>query len=274
MSESTYTPKFFAWALEKTRRSAEVIVPLVMERISPRSVVDFGCGVGVWLETFARRGVDDYIGVDGAWVPRDALHFPQERLVTARLDEPLHLGRRFDLAVALEVAEHLPEHRSSRFVRNVVEHAPCVLFSAAIPHQGGTDHLNEQWPDYWAERFGEHGYVVVDPIRPRVWSDSDVLPFYRQNIVVFATPELIEARPLLARDRERTAERQLSLVHPDLMVSIAAHPGEHVRRPSARDLMLGELLAALPAVAARSLRWRLGRLTTPTSRRRRRRLHP
>ncbi len=262
----TYTSEFFAWGVDRTRSSAEAIVPVVMQRVSPRSVVDFGCGLGVWLETFALHGVDDYVGVDGPWVPREALHFRHERFVPARLDRPLDLGRQFELAVALEVAEHLPEHRAKGFVRNVIEHAPCVLFSAAIPHQGGTDHINEQWPDYWAERFAAHGYAVVDGIRPLIWSNPEVLPFYRQNVVMFATPEFIAARPLLARDRERTVDGQLSLVHPDLMLSMAAHPRDHVRRPSARELMLGELLAALPTVVARSLRWRLGRFTRLTSR--------
>jgi hypothetical protein len=267
MNEATYTPKFFSWALDRTESSAEAIVPLVLERVSPRSVVDFGCALGVWLKTFALHGVDDYVGVDGPWVPRDALYFPQERFVSARLDRELRLGRQFDLAVSLEVAEHLPEHRAEEFVRNIVEHAPCVLFSAAIPHQGGTDHLNEQWPDYWAELFSVHGYVVVDGIRPLIWSNPAVLPFYRQNVVMFATPAALAAHPLLERDRERTIDAQLAIVHPELMGSIARQPAEHVRRPSANDLMAGELLRALPLVVARSARWRLTRLT---NRRRRR----
>jgi len=274
MSETTYTQEFFAWGVDRTRSSAEAIVPLVIERVRPRSVVDFGCGVGVWLEAFSSHGIDDYVGVDGPWVPQDALHFRPDRFVPGQLDRALSLGRRFDLAVTLEVAEHLPEHRADDFVRNVVEHAPCVLFSAAIPHQGGTDHVNEQWPDYWADRFAAHGYTVVDAIRPLVWSNPDVLPFYRQNVLIFATPELIAERPLLARDRERMVDGQLSLVHPELMESIAEHPREHVRRPSARELMLGELVTALPTVASRSLRYRLGRVTRRTSRRRRRGSRP
>lgn len=200
-------------------------------------------------------------------MPLDKLHFRPDRFVAARLDKPLRLGRRFDLAVSLEVAEHLPERRAKQFVANIVEHAPCVLFSAAIPYQRGTDHVNEQWPDYWAALFAERGYVVLDGLRPLVWSNPAVFGFYRQNVLMFATPDVVDAHPLLARDRERTVDSQISIVHPELMESIAAHPREHVRRPTARELNLGELVLALPAVVLRSVRWRLGRLTRRSSRR-------
>ena len=268
MTQGTYAPGFYTRELDRARTSAETIVPLVLERVAPQSVVDLGCGHGIWLQTFAQHGVADYIGVDGDWVPLDKLHFPAERFVSARLDKPLRLGRRFDLAVSLEVAEHLPERGAKRFVQNIVDHAPCVLFSAAVPYQRGTDHINEQWPDYWAARFREHGYLVLDGIRPLVWSNPAVFGFYSQNVLMFALPEVIAARPLLARDREQTVEAQLSMVHPELMESLAAHPREHVRRPSARELMLSELVGALPTVVKRSVRWRLGRLTRRSSRRR------
>jgi SAM-dependent methyltransferase len=256
------TPKFFTWALERARSSAEAIVPLVLAEVEPQSVVDFGCGVGVWLEAFARHGIEDYLGVDGPWVPQESLLIPPERFVAARLDRAVDLGRRFDLAVTLEVAEHLPERRAGDFVSTVVAHAPCVLFSAAVPHQGGTDHLNEQWPDYWAGHFASHGYVLVDAIRPLVWTRSEILPFYRQNVVLFASEDFLTAHQALTRAHEAP----LSVVHPELLESVAAHPPDHLRRPSATDLRLGELFAALPTVAARSARTRLTRLT---SRRRR-----
>jgi SAM-dependent methyltransferase len=261
MTGTTYPPAFFARELDRARSSAETIVPLVIERVQPRSVIDLGCGHGIWLETFARHGVEDFIGVDGDWVPPEKLHFPAERFVAARLDKPLPIERRFDLAVSLEVAEHLPARGAKQFVKSIADLAPCVLFSAAIPYQRGTDHVNEQWPDYWAALFREHGYVVLDGIRPFIWSNPAVFGFYRQNVLMFATPELIAARPLLQRDRERTVDDQISIVHPELMESIAAHPREHVRRPTARELLLSDLIAAFPSVAKRALRWRLERLT-------------
>src|SRR5262249_89270 len=126
----TYAPTFFARELDRARSSAKAVVPLVMARVAPKSALDLGCGHGFWLEPCIGEGGEEYIGVDGEWVPREALHFEADRFIAHRLDKPLQLNRRFDLAVSLEVAEHLPERAAKHFVRSIVEHAPCVLFSA------------------------------------------------------------------------------------------------------------------------------------------------
>jgi SAM-dependent methyltransferase len=258
--DSDYSPEFFADHVEKARSSAEAIVPHVLELVAPGSVVDFGCGVGTWLATFARHGVADYLGVDGEWVSPEMLEIPRERFVPARLDRPFELGRRFDLAVSLEVAEHLPESAASAFVRSVAEHAPCVLFSAAVPHQGGLHHLNEQWPEYWVELFAEYGHLVVDAIRPRIWTTPGVAFWYRQNTFLYARPEVLAAHPLLATARAHTNEKMLSVVHPRLLTHVAGDPAEHMRRLTAREHSLRELAYAAPHVAARSLRWWVGKL--------------
>ena len=144
MAVTGYDRVFYEGHADKARSSAEAIVPVVMELVAPTSVVDLGCGLGTWLATFGRHGVHDYLGVDGEWVERGMLEIAEDRFRTAQLDRPFRLDRRFDLAVSLEVAEHLPEHAASGFVDTLVRLAPCVLFSAAIPHQGGLRHLNEQ----------------------------------------------------------------------------------------------------------------------------------
>lgn len=256
MTDVGYDEHFYAGDIAVARRAAAEIVPLVMERVKPQSVVDLGCALGVWLAEFARHGITDYLGVDGEWVDTRLLEIPVDRFRAAHLDKPFRLDRRFDLAVSTEVAEHLPEHAAKGFVETIVRLAPCVLFSAAIPHQGGTQHLNEQWPEYWAELFARHQYQVVDGIRPIIWSNPNVAFFHAQNLLIFARPEFIESRPLLARDRVCSADSQLSLVHPRLLARVAAAGTEHARRPTAREFSLRELADALPHAAGRSLRWR------------------
>lgn len=209
-----YTREFFRDIAEGSRRSAREIVPLVLELVRPRTVIDLGCGAGTWLSVFREHGVDDVLGVDGDYVDESALEIPEDRFLPFDLREPLRMGRRFDLVVSLEVAEHLPEERAKTFVDSLTALGPVVLFSAAIPFQGGTHHLNEQWPEYWRERFLEKGYVAVDCLRKKVWHNENVEWWYAQNTLVFVEQDHLRRHPLLRREYENTAVSQLSVVHP------------------------------------------------------------
>jgi SAM-dependent methyltransferase len=214
---TAYDPAYFEGQHGTARRSAEVVVPLVMELLSPRSVCDVGCGVGVWLAVFEQHGVKEVVGLDGDYVERDALHIDPAKFVSADLARGVPAVGSFDLAVSLEVAEHLPERAAAEFVAGLVSLAPAVLFSAAIPGQGGQSHVNEQWPPYWRALFLKHGYRPIDCVRPPIWDSGKVKVWYRQNTLLFAHPELIRSNPALARERERTAGQPLSIVHPKML---------------------------------------------------------
>ncbi len=197
------------------------MAPLVVDLLRPRSVVDVGCGTGLWLAEFKRLGVGDVQGVDlGGQADSDLILSPDE-FVRHDLSQPLALGRRFDLAVCLEVAEHLPASAADRIISEVTALAPAVLFSAAIPHQGGVGHVNEQWPEYWAEKFGQHGYRAVDAIRPLIWSDRRVDFWYAQNVLLFVTLDVLESNERLRAAAERTTPLALSRVHPRLYLAKA-----------------------------------------------------
>jgi len=169
------------------RQSADVVVPLLLElrRGRVESVVDVGCGIGTWLASFADHGVEDYRGLDGEHVPRDRLMIAEDRFTTCDLEAPIALGRRFDLCLSLEVAEHLHEAAADRFVGFLASLADTVVFSAAIPGQTGQNHFNMQWPDYWAAKFAHLDYACYDVIRPRIWGDDRVHWWYQQNMLVF-----------------------------------------------------------------------------------------
>src|SRR5215204_4952574 len=110
-SEATSTPygvRFYNDQRSGSLRSAQVIVPLVTALIRPRSVVDVGCGIGTWLKVFSEAGVEDYLGLDGDYVTRDQLLIEPMHFQAADLANPPKLERTFDLAVCLEVGEHLP----------------------------------------------------------------------------------------------------------------------------------------------------------------------
>lgn len=211
-----YDQSFFDSHHAGSLSSARVIVPMLMELVAPASIVDVGCGDGAWLSVFAERGVSDHHGIDGPWVNPDRLAIARDRFTRADLASPPALGRRFDLALSLEVAEHLPASAADGFIASLVRLAPVVVFSAAIPGQGGTGHVNEQWPDHWADRFSAHGYTCIDTLRMRVWDDPAVAWWYAQNILIFAAADSVAALPALhaAANAPGAGSRPRRLVHP------------------------------------------------------------
>jgi SAM-dependent methyltransferase len=212
--EPHYTVDFFEKHREGARKSARAIVPMVMEWVRPRSVVDVGCGTGTWLSSFREFGVEEIFGVDGPDALQSRLEIAPSQFLAFDLGTPLRIARQFDLVVSLEVAEHLPAECAGLFVESLTRLGPVVLFSAAIPFQGGTHHVNEQWPAYWAKHFGGHGYVPFDCLRRRIWQNEAVEWWYAQNILLFGKEERIAEYPALMRERETSSATPMSLVHP------------------------------------------------------------
>ena len=187
MEQTTpYTEKFYLDQKDGSLHSAKEIVPLILNDVKPKSVVDVGCGLGTFLSVFREYGVQDILGIDGDYVEKKMLLIPQEKFQPMDVSKPFYLNRAFDLAVSLEVAEHISQDAAVSFVDSLTKLAPVILFSAAIPFQGGTNHVNEQWPEYWAELFHQKGFVPIDGIRPRIWKNDRVAFWYAQNILVFA----------------------------------------------------------------------------------------
>jgi SAM-dependent methyltransferase len=214
MTDAPYSGAYYQGQGPAARRSAETIVPLVSALLSPRSVCDVGCGQGNWLAVFKEHGAERLLGIDGDYVERDKLQIDADEFLPADLEQGVPAAGEFDLAISLEVAEHLPGTSAAAFVEGLIRLAPAVLFSAAVPGQGGRLHVNEQWPEYWEELFARHGYVAVDCIRPRVWKSETVDVWYRQNVLLFASEPLIEAVAPLRAERERARANPLALVHP------------------------------------------------------------
>jgi SAM-dependent methyltransferase len=208
-----YNEGFFASQDDGSRESAGAVLPWVLERFSPQSVADVGCGIGTWLRVARENGIDDVLGLDGPWVSPDALEIPPERFLEAELTSPPELGRTFDLVLSLEVAEHLPPSKAEDFVDFLTSLGPVVVFSAAIPGQGGIGHTNEQWPEYWAGLFARRGYEPVDCLREAFWNDDAVEWWYSQNLLLFARPAVLDAVPSLGGHPSR-GKPPRSLVHP------------------------------------------------------------
>lgn len=211
-----YDETFYDTYAAYSSGSAQKVVPHIMKLFSPKSVVDVGCGIGTWLSVFKKQGVDDILGIDGDYVNRNQLLFNQNSFLAHDLTQPLLLDkpRRFDLAISLEVGEHLPDANSDQFVTTLISLAPVVLFSAAIPYQRGTFHINEQWPNYWAKLFRQKGYATIDWLRQRIWGERQVEYYYAQNTLIYIESSYLDNFPDLKNYIVSADDEILSIVHP------------------------------------------------------------
>lgn len=178
-----YRKAFYESLESPALESAREVVPFLIQLFKPASVVDVGCGTGEWLSVFRELGVEEILGID--FHTGDLLKIPQSSFQQRNLAEPFTLPTAFDLAVSLEVGEHLPPESAEAFIGSITKLAPVVLFSGAIPSQGGTGHVNERWPEYWAAHFEKFDFVPVDCIRPRFWDDEKVACYYAQNTILY-----------------------------------------------------------------------------------------
>ena len=206
---------YFDWQAERALRSARAVVPLLLDLVSPRSVVDVGGGPGAWLQAFVERGVDDVLAIDGAAFERDQLRIEPEQFVTADLADLPRFERTFDLGLSLEAAHYAPASAAAGIVDTLTAYAPVVYFSAAIPNQGGGPGLNRQWPHYWSELFAARGYRCADVLRAPIWEHPDVDWWYAQNGLLFVAEGA--SGPL-------GTGPPLPLVHPQLFAEVAAQP--------------------------------------------------
>jgi hypothetical protein len=215
-----YDQSFFDDLQAGSEASASVIVPEILGLTGARSVIDVGCGEGMWLSVFEQQGISDFLGLDGSYVDGSRLRIAVEKFrptdLSASMD-PDSVRRRFDLVLSLEVGEHLPSSTAQGFVRFLTSLGDCVMFSAAVPGQGGTDHVNEQWPQYWAELFEACGFQSVDCVRRRIWNNPKVAWWYAQNIVLYVKKDaLASMSPQLQSEAATSGGPPMAMVHPAL----------------------------------------------------------
>jgi len=200
-----------------TTYSSERVLEILFSVYKPNSVLDVGCGLGVWLKSAAKLGVSDLRGIEGEWINPALLEISPELIEVRDLEKGFDLKRKFDLVITLEVAEHLSESAADDFIASLVRHAPAVLFSAAIPFQGGDHHVNERFLPYWAAKFERYGYRPVDLIRSEIWLDESALLWLRQNVMLFAHEALIAGNERLRR-ASLDNRFPFTVVHPEFYV--------------------------------------------------------
>ena len=212
-----YDKTFYDEQSEDSFISAKLMVPHIIEKLNPDSVIEFGCGVGNWGKVIIEESnVKSYLGVDGEYVLEEYLKIPSNLFKAADLNEYNHFGR-FDMALCLETAEHIETKNSKNLVKSLTSASDIIVFGAAIPGQGGTNHINEQWLSFWEDLFSEFGYGLRDELRPIFWDDPRIAYWYIQNTVIFekdfirkndTISDLVHPRTFEAMRNERDKRNQ------------------------------------------------------------------
>jgi SAM-dependent methyltransferase len=224
--------------------SPRAILPMLFADRLPRSLLDVGCGIGTWARTAMELGIGDVMGIDGVAIAASDLLIPPAHFRVVDLSAPWRLERRFDVALCLEVAEHLDARCSEVLIDGLVSHADQVVFSAACPGQAGQHHVNCQWPDYWQRLFNNRGFVCSDAVRWTLWARSDVESWYRQNMFVARRDESVAG----------TEPRLPAVVHPDMLEHLVYAEAVAVAQRSLDHLATGaQPMSWYLSLAARAL---------------------
>lgn len=201
-----YNEDFYSSESKSSTNCANAIVPIVYELFKPKSIIDIGCGVGSFLNDFSKLGVSKIIGLDGDYVPRNKLLIDEKNFRPTDLTKPYFNNEQYDIVFSLEVAEHIDSKFSDQFIENMCKYGNIVVFSAAIPFQGGDNHINEQWQSYWVKKFLSNNFKPFDIIRPLVWDNDKIDYWYKQNMIVFANDIAISQYPIFKTITSKSPE--------------------------------------------------------------------
>lgn len=194
---------------EHNTKASSIVVPELIKLYSPKSVVDIGCGLGTWLKVFADNHITDLVGYDGSHLDLSKVEISKDLIIIKDLEKEIISPRTFDLAISLEVAEHISPENAETFVKSICSLSQTVIFSAAIPYQGGQNHLNEQWPSYWQDLFAKHQFTMHDVLRDIFWDNDQIDYWYKQNMFLVTGPK----SPFYIKENKALKR----LVHPDLV---------------------------------------------------------
>jgi hypothetical protein len=254
-----YSTSFYERIARRSRQSAREVVPVLVDLFKPSSVVDVGCGIGAWLAVFKALGVD-VTGYEGPWIRSARLDVDQHIIIEHDVTSGISSQRTFDLVLSLETAEHLPKAAATGFVKSLVDLGSVIVFSAAVPRQGGTDHTNEQWPSVWVELFAHHEYVAIDCLRPMFWANDAVSWWYAQNMLLFVRRDHLPRYEHLAQKALSAIGTALPLIHPRNYLALHSALDEAKRQADLSQRSCSELIGAFPATARRAITARLNRV--------------
>lgn len=128
--------------------------------LKPSSFLDFGCSTGLYLREVQIKMPD--IHAVGFEFSKEAVDSALcNYVLQADLTNPVEIERIPNtLGLCLEVLEHIEDKYWRQVLENMTRSCDKIIFSAAVPGQGGTGHINCRPKIDWIKRFHELGWVV------------------------------------------------------------------------------------------------------------------
>jgi hypothetical protein len=210
---SQYDANFYVEQSSDSFESAKSVLPIVFNLIgTPSSIIDVGAGIGAWSSVSKELGVSEVVCLEGNWIENVETLVPRNNYKILDLNQPFSDSTDYELVICIEVAEHLDKERARGFISDITKLSNTILFSAAVPGQGGTDHRNEAKLSYWSELFKENGFYLYDKIRPEIWNLETIAPWYRQNLVIFSKLDKINLAD---------SKSVIDIIHPSMFESMS-----------------------------------------------------
>lgn len=183
-----YDKKFFKNTIKFESSSAKSAVDILIKYFKPESVIDIGCGAGIYLKEFYNQKIE-ILGYDGSPAALEG-SLVGDKIKLHDLCEPINLDRKFDLCLCFEVAEHLKPEYSEILVETLIKLSSTVVFTAATPGQGpeSIGHINERPHEFWIDLFEEKGFVHKKELTEKIKTEmksKKVVWWIVKNLMVF-----------------------------------------------------------------------------------------
>jgi len=187
-----YDRKFFKNTIKLEKSSAKPAVSILIKHFKPKSVIDIGCGAGIYLKEFASQGVK-IIGYDGSPAARKE-SLVKNKIKIHDLCQPLAIKKQFDLCLCIEVAEHLNKKYSQTLINTLTQLSSLIIFTAATPGQGprSIGHINEQPHEYWIKKFKAKNFSPDKKLTAKIkreMKEENVVWWIVKNLMVFRNYE-------------------------------------------------------------------------------------
>lgn len=187
-----YKKKFFEWHHnEKILREYETVTKIFYDRFTPKSVIDFGCGTGIYLHFFSKLGVEHIKGLEGC---QNAISLALVKNIEKYdITKKIKTNTKYDICLCFEVAEHIHKKYAETLIHDICLTSDIILFSAAIPKQTGRHHINLQPKQYWINKFKFEGFIYqksvtqdiinkMPPLKSISWIKNNIMIFEKKNI--------------------------------------------------------------------------------------------